>query len=74
MGCRYCTISHGFDKVFDDEQIQDLSKEELLKIMDKGSCGMGSKVMIVFIKWSKKTFAIEVRKKEKKDDANADDL
>ena len=51
MGCRYCTISHGFDKVFEDEQIQDLSKEELLNIMDKGSCGMGSKVMIVFIKW-----------------------
>jgi len=56
------------DKAFDNEQMLDLSKEELLNIMAKRPQVKASKVMNVLIKWSKKKLALEAPKVEKKEE------
>ena len=52
------------DKAFDNEQMLDLSKEELLNIMAKRPQVKASKVMNVLIKWSKKKLALKAPKVE----------
>ena len=56
------------DKAFDNEQMLDLSKEELLNIMAKRPQVKASKVVNVLIKWSKKNLALEAPKVEKKEE------
>ena len=56
------------DKAFDNEQMLDLSKDELYNIMAKRPRVKGSKVMDVLIKWAKKRFALEALKVEKKEE------
>ena len=53
------------DKAFDNEQMLDLSDDELYNIMAKLPQVKGSKMMDVLIKWAKKRFAIEALKVEK---------
>ena len=57
------------DKAFDNEQMLDLSEDELYNIMAKRPRVKGSKVMDVLIKWAKKRFALEAPKIEKKEEA-----
>ena len=52
------------DKAFDNEQILDLSKEELMNIMSRKPQVKASKVMDVLIRWAKKKLALEETKKE----------
>ena len=54
------------DKAFDNEQMLDLSEDELYNIMAKRPRVKGSKVMDVLIKWAKKRFALEAPKAEKR--------
>ena len=54
------------DKAFDYEQMLDLSEDELYNIMAKRPRVKGSKVMDVLIKWTKKRFALEALKVEKR--------
>ena len=56
------------DKAFDNEQMLDLSEDELYNIMAKRPRVKGSKVMDVLIKWVKKRFALEAPKVEKKEE------
>merc|ERR1712088_622317 len=56
------------DKAFDNEQMLDLSEDELYNIMAKRPQVKGSKVMDVLIKWAKKRFALEAPKVEKKEE------
>ena len=56
------------DKAFDNEQMLDLSEDELYNIMAKRPRVKGSKVMDVLIKWVKKRFALEALKVEKKEE------
>ena len=56
------------DKAFDNEQMLDLSEDELYNIMAKRPRVKGSKVMDVLIKWAKKRFALEALKVEKKEE------
>ena len=56
------------DKAFDNEQMLDLSEDELYNIMAKRPQVKGSKVMDVLIKWAKKRFALEALKVEKKEE------
>jgi len=60
------------DKAFDNEQMLDLSKEELLNIMEKKPQVKARKVMNVLIKWSKKKLALEAPKVEKKEESAED--
>merc|ERR1712212_1313569 len=55
------------DKAFDNEQMLDLSEEELYNIMAKRPQVQGRKAMDVLIKWAKKKFALEAPKVEKKE-------
>merc|ERR1712088_944582 len=56
------------DKAFDNEQILDLSKEELMNIMSRKPQVKASKVMDVLIRWAKKKLALEAPKVEKKEE------
>ena len=56
------------DKAFDNEQMLELSEEELMNIMSKRPQVKASKVMNVLIKWDKKKLALEVPKIDKKFD------
>jgi len=56
------------DKAFDNEQILDLSKEELMNIMSRKPQVKASKVMDVLIRWAKKKLALEAPKIEKKEE------
>jgi len=60
------------DKAFDNEQMLDLSKEELLNIMAKRPQVKASKVMNVLIKWSKKKLVLEAPKVEKKEESTGE--
>merc|ERR1712243_418602 len=60
------------DKAFDNEQMLDLSKEELMNIMSKRPQVKASKVMNVLIKWAKKKLALEAPKIEKKEEHTED--
>merc|ERR1712025_1181742 len=60
------------DKAFDNEQMLDLSKEELLNIMAKRPQVKASKVMNVLIKWSKKKLVLEAPKVEKKEESTSE--
>ena len=57
------------EKAFENEQMIDLSEEELYNIMTKRPQVAGSKVMDVLIRWAKKSFALETPKVEKKEEA-----
>merc|ERR1712126_546265 len=59
-------------KAFDNEQMLDLSKEELLNIMAKRPQVKASKVMNVLIKWSKKKLVLEAPKVEKKEESTGE--
>ena len=54
------------DKAFDNEQMLDLSEDELYNIMAKRPRVKGSKVMDVLIRWAKKPFALEALRVEKR--------
>merc|ERR1712038_245329 len=56
------------DKAFDNEQILDLSKEELMNIMSRKPQVKASKVMDVLVRWAKKKLALEAPKVEKKEE------
>jgi len=56
------------DKAFDNEQMLDLSEEELYNIMAKRPQVQGRKAMDVLIRWAKKRFALEAPKVEKKEE------
>merc|ERR1712038_2207990 len=56
------------DKAFDNEQMLDLSEEELYNIMAKRPQVQGRKAMDVLIRWAKKRFAPEAPKVEKKEE------
>ena len=56
------------DKAFENEQMLDLSEEELMNIMSRRPQVKASKVMDVLIKWAKKKLALEAPKVEKKED------
>jgi len=60
------------DKAFDNEQMLDLSEEELINIMSKRPQVKASKVMNVLIKWAKKKLALEAPKIEKKEEPTED--
>jgi len=60
------------DKAFDNEQMLDLSEEELMNIMSKRPQVKASKVMNVLIKWAKKKLALEAPKIEKKEEPSED--
>ena len=47
------------EKAFENEQMIDLSEEELYNIMTKRPQVAGRKVMDVLIRWVKKSFALE---------------
>merc|ERR1719278_247550 len=55
------------DKAFDNEQMLDLSEEELMNIMSRRPQVKARKAMDVLIKWAKKKFALEAPKVEKKE-------
>merc|ERR1712088_506180 len=55
------------EKAFENEQMLDLSEEELYNIMTKRPQVQGRKVMDVLMKWAKKRFAIEAPKVEKEE-------
>ena len=57
------------EKAFENEQMIDLSEEELYNIMTKRPQVAGRKVMDVLIRWVKKSFALEAPKVEKKEEA-----
>lgn len=57
------------EKAFENEQMIDLSEEELYNIMTKRPQVAGRKVMDVLIRWAKKSFALEAPKVEKKEEA-----
>ena len=57
------------EKAFENEQMIDLSEEELYNIMTKRPQVAGRKVMDVLIRWVKKSFALEDPKVEKKEEA-----
>merc|ERR1712126_768935 len=59
-------------KAFDNEQMLDLSKEELLNIMAKRPQVKASKVMNVLIKWPKKKLVLEAPKVEKKEESTGE--
>ena len=48
------------DKTFDNEQIIDLSKEELMSIISRKPQDKDSKVMDVLVRWAKKKLAIRI--------------
>lgn len=54
------------EKGFEDEQILDLTEDELLNIMSRKPEVQARKVMDVLIKWGKKKYAIEAPKEEPK--------
>merc|ERR1712038_633800 len=56
------------DKAFNNEQMLDLSEEELYNIMAKRPQVQGRKAMDVLIRWAKKRFALEAPKVEKKEE------
>ena len=56
------------DKAFDNEQMLDLSHDELYNIMAKRPQVQGRKAMDVLLKWAKKQFALEAPKVEKKEE------
>merc|ERR1712203_925772 len=56
------------DKAFDNEQMLDLSKEELMNIMSRKPQVKASKVMDVLIRWAKEKLALEAPKVEKKEE------
>merc|ERR1712148_56747 len=56
------------DKTFDNEQMLDLSHNELYNIMAKRPQVQGRKAMDVLLKWAKKQFALEAPKVEKKEE------
>ena len=57
------------EKAFENEQMIDLSEEELYNIMTKRPQVAGRKVMDVLIRWVKKSFALEAPKVKKKEKA-----
>ena len=57
------------EKAFENEQMIDLSEEELYNITTKRPQVAGRKVMDVLIRWVKKSFALEDPKVEKKEEA-----
>jgi len=61
------------EKAFENEQMLDLSEDELYNIMAKRPQVQGRKVMDVLIKWANKRFAIEAPKVEKKVEVPAED-
>ena len=54
------------EKAFENEQMLELSEEELMNIMKRRPQVKAAKVMDVLIKWAKKKFALEAPKVEKK--------
>merc|ERR1712098_818776 len=54
------------EKGFEDEQIMDLTEDEMLNIMSRRPEVSARKVMDVLIRWGKKKFAIEAPKEEPK--------
>jgi len=54
------------EKGFEDEQIMDLTEDEMLNIMSRRPEVSAKKVMDVLIRWGKKKFAIEAPKEEPK--------
>ena len=54
------------EKAFENEQMLELSEEELMNIMKRRPQVKTAKVMDVLIKWAKKKFALEAPKVEKK--------
>merc|ERR1711899_621296 len=54
------------EKGFEDEQILDLTEDELLNIMSRRPEVTARKVMDVLIRWGKKKFAVEAPKPEPK--------
>merc|ERR1712088_46268 len=57
------------DKAFDNEQMLDLSEEELMNIMSKRPQVKARKAMDVLIKWAKKKLALEAPKIEKAEES-----
>merc|ERR1712025_1467743 len=60
------------DKAFDNEQMLELSEEELMNIMSKRPQVQGRKAMDVLIKWSKKKLVLEAPKVEKKEESTSE--
>merc|ERR1712088_205924 len=60
------------EKAFENEQMLDLSEEELMNIMSRKPEVKASKVMDVLVKWAKKKFALESPKEEKKEEATTE--
>ena len=56
------------EKAFENEQMLDLSEEELMNIMSRRPEVKASKVMDVLVKWAKKKFALESPKVDKKEE------
>merc|ERR1712088_890590 len=57
------------DKAFDNEQMLDLSEEELMNIMSRRPQVKARKAMDVLIKWAKKKLALEAPKIEKAEES-----
>merc|ERR1712060_166314 len=60
------------DKAFDNEQMLDLSEEELMNIMSNRPQVKASKVMNVNIKWATNLLALDEEKKENKKETSDD--
>ena len=61
------------DKAFDNEQILDLSKEELMNIMSRKPQVKVSKVMDVLIRWAKKVEKKEETAEEGKEEKKVEE-
>ena len=61
------------DKAFDNEQILDLSKEELMNIMSRKPQVKASKVMDVLIRWAKKVEKKEETAEEGKEEKKVEE-